>query len=294
MKYKLQNTLIVTISLLFSNGIYSKENMKTCEKLLDNNQYQEALNQANNALKANKNDYKATFCHGQVNLKLNKNDDALNDFSKADKLAKDNIDHSMARLLQGITLKESKRLDEALGFFKDALLNTQTNMPFKRLYLNEMGEIYLLLNQSDNAAQALIEAYSLAANDNERASNLDRIAYAYAVSKNFSKAIEYELKANLAYDRAGLLGEYADSGINLATYYMEANDLTSAERTLIKFEKLARDNGGMYFLAKALYVESRYYKKKSDLALSQSKLDEAYKIANEIGAEDLKTLFKGN
>ena len=34
------------------------------------------------------------------------------------------------------------------------------------------------------------------------------------------------------------------------------------------------------------------YKKKSNNELSKSKLDEANKIANDIGAEDLKTLFK--
>jgi len=48
----------------------------------------------------------------------------------------------------------------------------------------------------------------------------------------------------------------------------------------------------MYYLAKVLYAESKYYKKKSIPSLSQSKLDEANKIANDIGAEDLKTLFK--
>jgi hypothetical protein len=48
----------------------------------------------------------------------------------------------------------------------------------------------------------------------------------------------------------------------------------------------------MYYLAKALYAESKYYKKKLNVGLSQSRLDEANKIANDIGAEDLKILFK--
>jgi hypothetical protein len=39
-------------------------------------------------------------------------------------------------------------------------------------------------------------------------------------------------------------------------------------------------------------VQSKYYKKKSNSELSKSKLDEANKIANDIGAEDLKALFK--
>jgi hypothetical protein len=48
----------------------------------------------------------------------------------------------------------------------------------------------------------------------------------------------------------------------------------------------------MYYLAKVLFTQSNYYKKKSNMDLSKSKLDEANRIANDIGAEDLKTLFK--
>ena len=95
----------------------------------------------------------------------------------------------------------------------------------------------------------------------------------------------------MAFDRTGLFGEYVESGINLALYYSESNDQASAERTLLKFEKFSRENGGMYYLAKVLFTQSNYYKKKSNMDLSKSKLDEANKIANDIGAEDLKTLF---
>ena len=272
-------------NVALSNNIFSKEINKTCDELLSNNQYEEAL-------KTKKGEYKSAFCHGQANLKLHHYDDAFNDFKLAGKLAKNDIDHSMADLLEGITLKEANKLDEAILPLKNSISRTQTNKSFKRLYLVEIGETLLLLTKYEEAANIFAEAYGLAANDDERASNLDRVAYAYASMKNFTKAIEFELRANLAFERTGLLGEYADSGINLALYYLEVNDLTSAERTLLKFERLARENGGMYYLAKALYAESKYYKKKSNNELSKSKLDEANKIANEIGAEDLMALFK--
>ena len=284
MKFKIQ-FLLILFNVALSNNIFSKEINKTCDELLSNNQYEEAL-------KTKKGEYKSAFCHGQVNLKLHHYDDAFNDFKLADKLAKNDIDHSMADLLEGITLKEANKLDEALLHLKNSISRTQTNKSFKRLYLVEIGETLLLLTKYEEAANIFTEAYGLAANDDERAINLDRVAYAYASMKNFTKAIEFELRANLAFERTGLLGEYAVSGINLALYYLEVNDLTSAERTLLKFERLARENGGMYYLAKALYAESKYYKKKSNNELSKSKLDEANKISNDIGAEDLKTLFK--
>ena len=284
MKFKIQ-FLLILFSVSFSNNIFSKEINKSCDDLLNDNKFEEAL-------KTKKNEYKSAFCHGQVNLKLHHYDDAFNDFKLADKLAKNDIDHSMANLLEGITLKEANKLDEALLHLKNSIARTQPNKTFRRLYLIEIGEILLLLAKYEDAANSFLDAYGLAANDDERAFNLDRIAFAYASMGNFTKAIEFELKANLAFERTGLLSEYADSGINLALYYLEVNDLIPAERTLLKFEKLARENGGMYYLAKALYAQSKYYKKKSNLELSKSKLDEANKIANDIGAEDLKALFQ--
>ena len=283
MKFKIQ-FLLILFSVSFSNNIFSKEINKSCDDLLNDNKFEEAL-------KTKKNEYKSAFCHGQVNLKLHHYDDAFNDFKLADKLAKNDIDHSMANLLEGITLKEANKLDEALLHLKNSIARTQPNKTFRRLYLIEIGEILLLLAKYEDAANSFLDAYGLAANDDERAFNLDRIAFAYASMGNFTKAIEFELKANLAFERTGLLSEYAESGINLALYYLEVNDLIPAERTLLKFEKLARKNGGMYYLAKALYAQSKYYKKKSNLELSKSKFDEANKIANDIGAEDLKALF---
>lgn len=284
MKLKIKFSLII-LSIFFSNNIISKEINKSCDELLRENKYEEAL-------KTKKAEYKAAFCHGQAHLKLHHYDDALNNFKLANKLAKNDIDHAMADLFEGISLKEANKLDEALLYFKNSISRTDVNKTFKRLNLVEIGEILLLLTKHEEAANSFLEAYRLAANDDERAFNLDRVAFAYASMGNFTKAIEYELKANLAFERTGLLGEYADSGINLALYYIEVNDLIPAERTLLKFEKLARENGGMYYLAKVLYAESKYYKKKSNHELSKSKLDEANMIANDIGAEDLKALFQ--
>jgi len=284
MKFKIQFILII-FSIFFSNNIFSKEIHRSCDELLRENKYEEAL-------KTKKAEYKTAFCHGQAHLKLHHYDEAFNDFKLANKLAKNDTDHFMADLLEGVSLKKANKLDEALLHFKNSISRADINKTFKRLYLVEIGEILLLLTKHEEAANSFLEAYGLAANDDERAFDLDRVAFAYASIGNFTKAIEYELKANLAFERTGLLGEYADSGINLALYYIEVNDFIPAERTLLKFGKLARENGGMYYLAKVLYAESKYYKKKSDHELSKSKLDEANKIANDIGAEDLKALFQ--
>ena len=283
MKLK-KHFLVILLSVFFSTNTFSKEPIKSCDELLSDNQYEDAL-------KTKKGEFKSAFCHGKVHLRLKNFDEAINNFKLAGKLSKSDTDHFMADLLLGMTLKEAKRLDDALLHFKNSYSHVKVNKLFKRLYLVEMGETLILLSKHEEAANVFLEAYTLAANDEERAANLDRAAFAYALLKNYTKAIEYELKANLAFDRTGLLGEYAESGINLALYYLEANDLASSERTLLKLEKFSRENGGMYYLAKVLFTQSKYYKKKSNIDLSKSKLDEANKIANDIGAEDLKTLF---
>ena len=168
MKFKIQ-FLLILFNVALSNNIFSKEINKTCDELLSNNQYEEAL-------KTKKGEYKSAFCHGQANLKLHHYDDAFNDFKLADKLAKNDIDHSMADLLEGITLKEANKLDEALLHLKNSISRTQTNKSFKRLYLVEIGETLLLLTKYEEAANIFTEAYGLAANDDERAINLDRVA----------------------------------------------------------------------------------------------------------------------
>ena len=284
MKIKIQ-FLIILISIFFSFGVCSKEVQKSCDELLANDQYEDAL-------KTKKDEYKSVLCHGKTNLRLSNFEEALKDFKLADKLAKSDTDRIMADLLFGMTLKEAKNIDQALLHFKNSYTSLKLFKPFKRLYLIQIGETLLLLSNYEEAANTFLEAYGLASNTDERAINLDRVAFSYASVKNFSKAIEYQIKANLAFEKAGLLSEYAESGINLALYYLESNDLTSAERILLKFEKFTRENEGMYYLSKVLFVESKYYKKKSNMDLYKAKLDEANKIADEIGAEDLKILFK--
>jgi len=75
MKLKAQ-FLLILLSVFFSTNIFSKELIKSCDELLNDNQYE-------NALKTKKSEFKSAFCHGQANLKLNHFDEALNDFKLA-------------------------------------------------------------------------------------------------------------------------------------------------------------------------------------------------------------------
>ena len=283
-------TLIIYSIVLFSNNISSKEVIEqSCDemKLEKKSQAQYKINYKNG-------DFKALICLGKIHLKNKKYNEAIDYFAFAEKRAQSNNDKIIANLLHGVVLRESNRPEEALEYLNIKMREVGEIKAYKRLFLNEMAENFFLLQRYDDAVNSILNAYDLAGNDDERAFNLDRAAASYASLKNFNKAIEYELKANLAYERLSLFNEYAESGINLASYYLESNDLPAAERTLSKFEKFTRDNGGMYYLAKVLYVGSLFYKRNLNTNLSRAKLDEANKIASEIGAEDLKVLFRGS
>lgn len=144
MKFKTQFLLII-FSILFSNNIFSKEINRSCDELLSDNKYEEAL-------KTKKAEYKTAFCHGQANLKLHHYGEAFNDFKLANKLARNDTDHFMADLLEGVSLKKANKLDEALLHFKNSIARTQPNKTFRRLYLIEIGEILLLLAKYEDAA----------------------------------------------------------------------------------------------------------------------------------------------
>ena len=144
MKLKAQ-FLLILLSIFFSTNIFSKEPIKSCDELLSDNQYEDAL-------KTKKGEFKSAFCHGQANLRLNHFDDALSDFKLAGKLSKSDTDRFMADLLEGITLKEEKRFDDALLHLKSSFSNIKTSKPFKRLYLIETGETLLLLSRYEERA----------------------------------------------------------------------------------------------------------------------------------------------
>ena len=125
MKLKIKFSLII-LSIFFSNNIISKEINKSCDELLRENKYEEAL-------KTKKAEYKAAFCHGQAYLKLHHYDEAFNDFKLANKLAKNDTDHFMADLLEGVSLKKANKLE----WLKKVALATYNTKYYRLLDLSK-------------------------------------------------------------------------------------------------------------------------------------------------------------
>ena len=98
--------LLMLLSLFISTNIYSKEAIKTCDELLSDNQYEEAL-------KTKKGEFKSTFCHGQVNLRLKNFDEAIKNFKLADP-----VHNSDLFLLAEKEIKRIENENEDISRFK--------------------------------------------------------------------------------------------------------------------------------------------------------------------------------
>jgi tetratricopeptide (TPR) repeat protein len=286
---KLKLILTYSFILLFYFNISAKEDL--CNILILKGEYHDAIKEADITLKLTKKNYKVLLCRGQANLKINDYKNAINDFELASKSSLNDLDFYMAKLFKSVALKNAKQYEEAIKLIYETISSNNINSSIKRLFLIQSGEVNLQLNKYDEALNDLMSALKLAANDSERAKNLDNLSHAYVLSKKMNAAIEFKLKANLTYEKVGLLDEYTETGISLASLYSQIGDFENAERTFLKFEVFARDNGGLYYLANILFLQSKFYAEKSNITLSKSKFDEANKIANDIGAKDLIELY---
>ena len=290
LKFFHRNTLLILFTLFFCDNLFPKDKSSICSSYLEAANYELAFKEANLILTKKNNNFDALYCRGQANFKLNHYEEAINDFS----ILKNKADHEDIRLMSTLMLvasmKNLERYDAAILEI-ESTLKTNKNKTFGRLLYNNLGDIFFEMNQLDNSLDYYGKALKLASNDNERAENYSQIASVYNSKSEYLKAVDFEIKANLGYERLGLLDLYAQSSLNLATYHLRNNDLISAEKSILKFEKFSRENGGLYFLSRALFIESLIYKEMSKFDLSKSKLRQAREIATEIKADDLMLIY---
>jgi tetratricopeptide (TPR) repeat protein len=138
------------------------------------------------------------------------------------------------------------------------------------------------LDAQDYYTRALV----LASNDNERAVCYEGLAQTYFYRNKASKAVEYGLKASLMFQKTGMLGEYADSSIELSRYYYLDKNEVKAIDTLKKLEKFCIDNGGEYYLAKTLIAQVELYTKIGDDKAAAVSKKNAEIVMQRLGIED--------
>jgi tetratricopeptide (TPR) repeat protein len=281
-----QLTLILSFTLLYSNNIFAYNVNNECEKQLNKGKFEEALKAASSV----KDKYDSNFCKGKANFRLRNNDQAIMDFEIAEKEASIQADQMQAILFKGITQRDSgdfKGSNKTFIYgFQTAELGNSKYLQYEHRFLYQLGINMLRTKEFLDAQDYYTRALVLASNDNERAVCYEGLAQTYFYRNKASKAVEYGLRATLMFQKTGMLGEYADSSIELSRYYYLDKNQTKAIDTLKKLEKFCIDNGGEYYLAKTLIAQVELYTKiGNEKAAAESKKN-AEIVMQRLGIED--------
>ncbi|MBT3952942.1 MAG: tetratricopeptide repeat protein [Rhodobacterales bacterium] len=281
-----QLTLILSFTLLYSNNIFAYNVNNECEKQLNKGKFEEALKAASSV----KDKYDSNFCKGKANFRLRNNDQAIMDFEIAEKEASIQADQMQAILFKGITQRDSgdfKGSNKTFIYgFQTAELGNSKYLQYEHRFLYQLGINMLRTKEFLDAQDYYTRALVLASNDNERAVCYEGLAQTYFYRNKASKAVEYGLRATLMFQKTGMLGEYADSSIELSRYYYLDKNQTKAIETLKKLEKFCIDNGGEYYLAKTLIAQVELYTKIGDEKAAAESKKNAEIVMQRLGIED--------
>jgi len=281
-----QLTLILSFTLLYSNNIFAYDVNNECEKQLNKGKFEEALKAASSV----KDKYDSNFCKGKANFRLRNNDQAIMDFEIAEKEASIQADQMQAILFKGITQRDSgdfKGSNKTFIYgFQTAELGNSKYLQYEHRFLYQLGINMLRTKEFLDAQDYYTRALVLASNDNERAVCYEGLAQTYFYRNKASKAVEYGLRATLMFQKTGMLGEYADSSIELSRYYYLDKNQTKAIDTLKKLEKFCIDNGGEYYLAKTLIAQVELYTKIGDEKAAAESKKNAEIVMERLGIED--------
>ncbi len=254
---KLQTTLILALTALFFNNVYAMSPEATaCNVAVEKGDLSAALAQTNKVLSNNNNDKDALLCQGRALSAQGDLNGALAAFKLADALSINEFDKSIATLLTGHAYKLAKKNEQAITSYQQSLSFAQAanNQTLERINQNAIGDIHFENKQYALALTAYSSAGKLAENDNERGESYEKIALTHHILNQNDLALEYQIKAYLMNEQVGTLDQYAHSSIELGRYYTIAKNYISAENTLNKIIKFAKEQGGAYFEAQGSYV----------------------------------------
>ena len=288
---KLQNTLSLIITLLFSNNIYA-ENMDavTCAKSLEAGNIASALAQANTLLNNNKNDKDALICQGRALSEKADFQGALAAFKLAEEYSAGAFDKTIATLLMGNAYTSLKQSALAINSYQQTISNAKAaNSPaFERLAYNAIGNVYFDDQQFEKALVSYMAGNKLAANDNERGESYEKVALTHHAMKQHDLALEYQIKAYFMHAAVGTLDQLAHTSIELGRYYTFSKNYISAENTLNKIIKLAKEQGGAYYEARASYVLAKVKVATGDVVTAKALIEHAKSIAKKTNDKALE------
>lgn len=266
-----------------------------CNRLLNDNKPKQAISKAEALLADNAKNANALTCLGRAYFALDQFDKAIEAFNKAETVSELGYDKSFASLLAGHVYKNTDQLDKAVVAYQRSLDHAKT-IENQALILNNhmnIGHVRTLQKDYANALAAYQAAFDLSANDNERGDTGSAVAATQFAMNNYDKAVEYQIKTLLMFEKVGTLDQYAQALTHLTQYELAANRLNDADRYANKLIKFAQDNGGAYYEAKGQFLLAKTKVAQSDTKAAKALLASASKLADKVQDPDLISEIKG-
>lgn len=279
---KLQITLTVLFTSLFFNNVYAvTDDAYACNKAYEVKDFNGALKWAAKASSMSKTDRDAIICQGRTLSAQGNLDAALVAFKSADQLSVALIDKTIIALITGHAYKAAHQFDQAILSYQQTsqLAQLANNKSFDRAANIGIADIHFKNKQYTMALESYLAAGKLDANDNERAESFENTALTYHLLNQPDLAVEYQVKAFVMNQKSGTLDQYAHSSIELGRYYALSKNYVSAENTLNKIIKLAKEQGGAFYEAQGSYVLAQVKAATGNILAAKALIEQAQLIA---------------
>jgi len=272
-------------TLTFADSAELNKKIADCNQLIKSGTPEKALDLSNQLFKKNPKNREVVLCKARAQMAINQFADAVPTLTTADQLSNSPNDHMMSLAMLGNAYKGNQQFKEAIAAYQQCIeiAKAQKNKSFERITYNLLGEVQALNKQFDEAITNYQEGLKLALNDNERADAFEHIADIYNQQQKHNQAIEYQLKATLAYTKYGDLDAQANAGLELGRIYMDAGEFEQAERSINKILKHAVDNGGAYWEVKSYLYQAKVKRANYQNNEAQKLLEAAQKLNKEVG-----------
>lgn len=278
--------LLLTGSAMTSAFAASADN---CLKLLGEGQAEEAIRQAELALVQIPNHYEILLCKGRAELKLEHSQAAISSFTAAESAAANPHQHLLGHIFKGHAYKAGMQPAQAQASYEAALTvaEQEKNQKFQVISHLLLGELLVEAAQFPPAKQHYEQALKLAGNYSERADANYHLAELEAAQGRYEEAIPYQLQAVVMYASHGSFDEYANAGLELGHYHLQAKEFANAEKNINRVLNKAREAEDAYWLAKSHLYLGMTYAASQQTSQAKESFQQALDICEAVGVEKL-------
>jgi tetratricopeptide (TPR) repeat protein len=291
--YKTLNYAFISLFFICINAyaVDVSDKVTACTFAINKGDFATAVSVSAELLKLAPNNRDGLLCKGRALGAQGKYDEALSALGLAEKNSQPGFDKIISYIFIGNLHKANNKNAEAIASYEKSLkiCESENNEKFKRITLNLIAEAHAQNNDFAAALTNYLAGAKLANNDNERADSYERLAATYSALGQYDSAIEYQLKGVLMQSKAGTLDQYAIASLTLGEIYGKAKEYANAEKTYTKLIQFSQDNGGAYYEAKASYGLAQIKALRGDTSNAKTMMAEAFKMAKNIGENDLAT-----